>query len=92
MQAYYENTIERNKGNEPLTVALVQHQWETEDQRLRDKVRAADAYVKILDTIASGHQTLYDRRNKLDSREIRQMVASDVATLAPLVSDLRKAF
>ena len=52
-----------------------------------------DAFAKSLATISDGHQKLYDNRNKLTSKEIKELMkqyASDVKDIAAEFNKLKK--
>ena len=59
---------------------------EWKEERLEQnakRVKALDAYLKVLDAVASGHQKLYDNRNKLDAKTL-------IKDLYSLVEEMQK--
>ncbi len=91
MDAYYRSKLRAGK-QQPLLAALIQNQWQNDKTALTQKKAAAAAYVKILEEIQTGHQQLYDDRNRLTSQETVQAIVQYARTLQPLVKDLVKAF
>lgn len=91
MDAYYLAKLRAGK-QQPLLAALMQNQWQDDKTALTQKKAAAAAYVKILEEIQTGHQQLYDDRDRLTSQETVQAVVQYARTLQPLVKDLVKAF
>jgi len=91
MNAYYRSKL-RAGNKQPLLAALIQNQWQDDKTALAQKKAAVAAYVKILEEIQTGHQQLYDDRNRLTSQETVQAVVQHARTLQPLIKDLVKAF
>lgn len=87
---YYLGQIKEYGAGEPLTVTLVFEKWKDEDNAVDDKRDAADLTVKILDKIARGHQKLYDNRDDLSSKQIRNLLVEYTEILEDLVSDFEK--
>jgi hypothetical protein len=77
---------------DPLPIIQVKRLWDDEDTEIAKKIAAAEAYGKALDTIAEGHQKLYDERNKLDSKALMRTALTYAQTIQSLVEDFRKAF
>jgi hypothetical protein len=92
---YYLGQIKEHGEGEPLTVTLVFEKWREEDVALDEKRNAATLTVKILDKIARGHQKLYENRDQLGSKQIRNLLLEYTVVLEDLVEDyerLRNAF
>jgi hypothetical protein len=93
---YHKANIQEHQdraGNaDPLAVTSAKTMWDAERQRLQERISAAEAYVKILDNVAQGHQKLYDSRNNLDTKETRQTALQYARAIEGLVEDFRKAF
>lgn len=100
---YFRSLAEQATKNDPdwegkqlpeekSVIALLHDRWEKDQLALRDKRIGADAYVKILKNIAEGHQKLYESRNKLCSKEVKNMVLAYAKELESLIKDLREAF
>ncbi len=92
---YYLGQIKEYGQGEPLTVTLVFDKWTEEDIAITDRRNVAAACVMILDKIARGHQELYDNRDDLSSKQIRDMLLEYTVILEELVedvTDLRHAF
>jgi hypothetical protein len=102
-QAYYDTLIARqyrlNPDRQPkelpeetVIMGYLHDKWQSDKTAVETKRAAARAYVTILEKIARGHQKLYDNRNKLDAKEIKDMILGYAQELDPLIQDLRKAF
>jgi len=91
MDTYYRSKLRAGK-QQPLLAALIQKQWQDDKTALTQKQVAVAAYIKILEEIQTGHQQLYDDRNRLTSQETVQAIVQYARTLQPLVKDLVKAF
>lgn len=93
---YYQATIQehqdRVKNADPLLVLPIKAMWNPEQERLQSRIDAAEAYVKILDNVSAGHQKLYDSRNNLNSKEMRQTAMQYARNIESLVEDFRKPF
>jgi hypothetical protein len=87
---YYLGQIKEHGAGEPLTVTLVFEKWKEADITSDDKRDAADLTLKILNKIAKGHQKLYDNRDDLSSKQIRNMLVEYTVVLEDLVSDFEK--
>lgn len=53
--------------------------------------RAVDAYVKLLDRMAAGHQALFERRNDLDAKDLARDLFGYAKDIRDGVSDLVKS-
>ena len=89
---FYLGKIRTHGDDEPLTALLVYEKWQKEDEIIDGKRKAAEAYVKVLDKIAKGHQDLFDRRDALDSRDARRLVLEHVNAIEELLIEVRSAF
>lgn len=96
MDSYYKANILEHQTRvgspDPLTVAASKTRWDQERQLLQDRMRAAEAYVKILENVASGHSELYNNRNNLNGKEVAQIALQYGRAIEELVGDFRKAF
>jgi hypothetical protein len=89
---FYLGKLREHGNEEPLASVLVYAKWEEEEAVIEGKRKAAEAYVKVLDKIIEGHQDLYDRRDKLDSKETRKLVLKHVTAIEDLLSEVQQAF
>lgn len=82
MNAYYDYLLRHGNPSEAAKDAV--NEWQEERIRQNDKkLRAVDAYLKVIDTVAIGHQKLFDNRNKLDAKAL-------IKDLYSLSAELRK--
>jgi hypothetical protein len=54
------------------------------------KQQQLETFSRTLAVLAKGHQALYDNRNKITSKEIREMLGDYSATLQDLITDFKK--
>lgn len=92
LETYYKTNLLNFKPQEPLTALVVNKMRVSDKEALQRRIDAADAYVKVLDNIAKGHQELYDNRNKLDSKKVLQDLAGYAQSIDDMIGKLRKAF
>jgi hypothetical protein len=89
---FYLGKLREHGGEEPLASVLVFSKWRDEEAVIEGKRKAADAYVKVLDKIVEGHQDLFDRREKLGSKESRRLVLRHVTAIEELLGEVHRAF
>ncbi|MBA3765896.1 MAG: hypothetical protein H0W99_02695 [Acidobacteria bacterium] len=77
---------------DPLPIIQVKRLWDDEETEIAKKIEAANAYAKALDSIAEGHQKLYESRNNLGSKEVVRTALTYAKTIQSVVEDFRKAF
>lgn len=92
----YKNTIQayQNQGGNvnQLTILTVKSKWDAERKELNQKIDSATAYGKILDNVIEGHHKLYESRESLGSKEVKQMILGYAKRIEDLIPTLRKAF
>jgi hypothetical protein len=49
-----------------------------------------DAFAKSLTTISDGHQKLYDNRNKLTSKEIKELMKQYASNVQDITTEFNK--
>jgi len=79
---YYDDLLHQGRPSAAAIEALNEWREERLEQNAK-RVEAVDAYLKVLDAVANGHQKLYDNRNKLDAKTL-------IKDLYSLVEDLQK--
>lgn len=75
-----------------LPMAQIKATWDQEEAALQKKLQAAEAYGKVLDNIAKGHQDLYDKRNTLSDKQVLGLALQYGKTIYSVVQDFQKAF
>jgi hypothetical protein len=94
----YMRKVAQNAGanpddvRDPLPIIQVKRLWDDEEITLAERMSAAQAYGKALDTIAEGHQKLFDSRNDLNSKQVQATALAYAQTIQSIVEDFRKAF
>lgn len=83
---YYDNFMYA-PGNpmEPVAMALAREARTESLGRVNNRIRSAQSYIAVLDKIASGHQYLYEYREKIGSNALDEQ-------FKPYVANLRMAF
>ena len=82
LDLYYNRLLLEGRPSAAAKAAL--REWrEARQEQNAKQLEAVDAYLKILDKVAEGHQKLYDNRNKLNAKTL-------IKDLYSLVVDLRK--
>lgn len=95
MDGFYTELI-RNYQAQPnvnqLTVLMFKNEWDAKTTQLKDKIEAAQAYGKIMENVIAGHHKLYEFRESLNSKEVRQMALQYAKNIGDLIGTFRKAF
>jgi hypothetical protein len=81
---FYETGLKEHEKQEPLTALLVKRRWVDDLDKVQKRKSAALAYGKVMDSIAEGHQKLFDSRNRWSTEEL-------VKQLGPAISDIHKS-
>lgn len=93
MDNYYRRALQQqNLEREPLAAVLVQHQRQQAESDLAARMNAADAYAKIMTSIADGHQKLNDAGNSFNKKDVIQALGKDISDIAGSINDVRTAF
>jgi len=90
---YYEGVISVAESHPPQQAAIVllQDKLNGINDAIDAKKQAAELYMEILDKIAKGHQFLYDKRDKITSRQLLSTISgygNDIANLYVSISNL----
>jgi hypothetical protein len=82
LDRYYDEPLQKSNPSGAAIVALVEWKeyWIEQNEK---RLKAVDAYVAVLKNVSEGHKKLYDRRNKLDEKEL-------IKELYSLVVKIRK--
>lgn len=89
---FYFGRIKEHGGGEPLAALLVYESWREADAEIEGRRGAAAAYAKALQKIAAGHQTLFERRKELGSKETRALLLDHIDAIEDLIADARTVF
>lgn len=88
----YLGTIKENRKKEPVTVILLQQQWDRDYKTLQSRKKTARTYGEILTTIAQGHQFLSDKQSTLTKKAVQKEIMGYTAKIAPLIADTKDTF
>jgi len=91
-QEYYQSALRKHETNEPLAAIAVRRDLGSIDATISDKEQAADAYGKIMEDIATGHQKLYESRGKWTTQSLIKDVGPLVKDLYESTQKVEKAF
>jgi hypothetical protein len=90
--AFYRTNLQEHGNVEPLTKILVERAWAADEREISDKQKAAEAYGKVMDSIAQGHQKLYDNRSTWSTTSLLKELGPIVQDLYDSARDVHKAF
>ncbi len=79
-----------NGDGSPYEKLTLSTNYYNEISRINRKQEQLHTYAKSLVTIGKGHQKLYENRNKLTSKEIRELMAEYSASIQDLIVDFNK--
>lgn len=86
VKRYYDNfMLAPDNPKEPVAMALAEEAKAETLGRIDDRIRNAQSYDAVLETISEGHQYLYDHRNMIGNHESDQQ-------LQPYIDKLRAAY
>jgi hypothetical protein len=91
-QEYYQSALKKYETNEPLAAIAVRRELQEADATVNGKEQAADAYGKIMDDIATGHQKLYESRGKWTTQSLINDVGPIIKDLYESTQKVEKAF
>lgn len=82
IDGYYKRLVRNGNPSEAAIDAV--REWQEVRLRQNEKrLMALDAYLKVVDSVAVGHQKLYDNRHKLDAKAL-------IKELYTLANEMRK--
>jgi len=84
---YSELMMEKQTGYDKVRLST---DYYHEIDGLTLKQQQLKTYASSLQTIAEGHQKLYDNRNKIKTKEIKELLGTYTAGLQDLIVDFRK--
>ena len=89
---YFKTALKEHENGEPLGAIAVRRDWQSDQAAILVKENAADAYGKIMADIASGHQKLFDTRDKWTRKSLLDDVGPTIADLYDATQQVKKAF
>lgn len=92
MENYYQDALHSASADQGLDKILVINLWNQQKASLADKMTAADAYAKMITSIGTGHQKLYDHRNDLSAKQLMSDLAPPIQDISNCAMDVQKAF
>jgi hypothetical protein len=91
-QEYFRSALKTHELSEPLAAIAVRRDLQSDEATIANKEQAADAYGKIMKDIATGHQKLYDSRNKWTTESLLKDVAPIIEDLDDSAQKVKEAF
>ena len=88
----YLGTIKANKKKEPVTIILLQQQWDRDYKTLQRRKKTATTYGEILTTIAQGHQLMADKQSTITKKAVQKEIMDYTAKITPLIADINDTF
>jgi len=92
MENFYQDALHNAPANQGLDKLLVVNLWNQQKASLAEKSSAADAYVKMITSIATGHQKLYDHRNDMGAKQLMSDLGPEIQDISSSAMDVYKAF
>ncbi len=78
--------------NNPVPLDDLKTKYETKNAAIKAKINGAEAYAKILGSVAKGHQELHDNADKLRSRTVLTAALAHAKTIHGSAAEFREAF
>lgn len=91
-KAFYETNLKEHAKQEPLTALLVKRRWADDLDEVQKRKSAGLAYGKVMDSIAQGHQKLYDSRNRWSTKELVKQLSPEISDIYKSTQEVYKAF
>jgi hypothetical protein len=76
----------------PVPLDDLKSKFEARNTAINTKVGGAQAYAKVLASVAAGHQELFDHVDQLTSRAVLSAALAEAKTIQALASEFLKAF
>ncbi|WP_353067742.1 hypothetical protein RBB77_23315 (plasmid) [Tunturibacter psychrotolerans] len=92
LQDYYNTAIKNDAGKDPLSVILIQKQFDDESANLQKRLDAAKAYGVLMKSIADANQKIADQKDAISSKDLVKLIGPQLADIAQSTNDLRQAF
>ncbi len=89
---FYETGLKEHEKQEPLTALLVKRRWTEDLEGLQKRQSAALAYGRVMDSIARGHQKLYERRNRWSTEELVKQLGPEISDIYKSTQEISKVF
>lgn len=92
IKAFYETNLKEHEKQEPLTALLVKKSWAQDLDGVQKRKSASLAYGNVMDSIAQGHQKLYDSRNRWSTEELVKQLGPEIGDIYKSTQEVYKAF
>lgn len=92
LRDYYQTPIMNDQGKNPLAVILIRKQWDEESSALQKRIDGANAYGKLMKSIADANQKITDQKNKIGSKDLIKIIGPDLSDMSQALSTLRQSF
>lgn len=92
MRGYFELAVAAHSAQEPLTRLLIYDRYQDRLAALETRLAAAEEYKSFLATVATAHQELSDKANRLSSAEARRLIAGYAVAVDSQVQAIRRVF
>lgn len=88
MRAYYKNDLLRSGRGSKMAKAAVEEWFDFRRSQNSRRLAALDAYLRVIDKIAAGHQKIYESRKSLDAAKLAKALFADVKVLRKQIAIL----
>jgi hypothetical protein len=92
INAFFQTNLTEFGKQEPLTALLVRREWTEDLDAVQKRKDAAQAYGKVMDSIAAGHQKLYDSRGSWSTAELIKQLGPEISDIYRSTQEVHKAF
>lgn len=92
IKEFYGTNLKEHEKQEPLTALLVKKRWADDLDGVQKRKSAALAYGKVMDSIAQGHQKLYDIRDRWSTEELVKQLGPEISDIYKSTQEVHKAF
>ena len=89
---FYQTNLKEHETQEPLTALLVKRLWAADLNGLQKRENAALAYGKVMESIARGHQKLYESRGRWSTEEFVKELGPEISDIYKSTQEVQKAF
>lgn len=90
IENYYQDALHSAPANQGLDKILVTNLWNQQKVSLAEKNSAADAYVKMITSLATGHQKLYDHRNETSAEQLMRDLGPEIQDISSSAMDVQR--
>lgn len=92
LESYYQTALVNHSAQEPLTAILITKSWREDAAAVQVRISAANAYGKLMKSIAAAHAKLKKEDKHLDSKDLIKELAPELGNMADATVQIQAAF